>query len=236
MKKLVLSTIIVSFMFVSMILFPMLSSAIAAKPDAEKPESVKEMTTLLKADKALETEFDLNEAKKPRLDQRKSDLEWSAKAVEKEINKWNAANARLQTKIDKWGSDVTAHNIRCDRTVDTQSEYDRCNRSKAALDSRKGTLQGEIQYNDNQRATVQGLIDNQDMQEEVLQREIDAYKAHRKELVEAGVKIQARLAEIRSYLNACDEAIAAYDASPDPMKDGTMERMQAECGSTFDRN
>lgn len=234
MKKLVLSTIIVYFMFVSMILFTMISSAIAAKPDVG--ELMKEKSTLQEAMSALETEFNLNEAKTPRLEQRKSDLEWSANVVAKEINKWNAANARLETKIDNYEADVAAHNIRCDRVVDTQSEYDQCVRSKAALDSRSATLRGEIQYNDNQRATVHGLIDNQKRQEQALQREIDAYNAHRQELIDAGNRIQARLDEIQPYLNACEEAIAAYERSANPMKDGTLERMKAECGSMFDGN
>lgn len=229
MKKLVLSTLIVS-----MILFPMISSAIAEKPDVAA--LVKEKSALQEAMKALEKEFDVNEAKVPRLEQRKSDLEWSAQVVEKEIEKWNAANARLQTKVDNYKADVAAHNSRCDRTVNTQSEYDQCVRSKAALDSRKSTLEREIQYSNEQRAAVQRLIDNQAEQAKILQREIDAYLAHRKELIDAGVKIQARLDEIQPYVNACEEAIAAYDRSPDPLKDGTMERMKEECGRMFDGN
>jgi len=98
------------------------------------------------------------------------------------------------------------------------------------LDSRQATLNGDIQYHNKLRATVQGLIDNQATQEQILQREIDAYKAHRKELVDAGNRIQARLNEIQPYLNACKEAIEAYDRSANPMKDGTMERMKEECG------
>ena len=224
---------IVCFMFVSMILFP-ISSAIAAKPDVGALK--KEKSTLQEAMKALETEFNLNEAKVPRLEQRKSDLDWSAKVVAEEINKWNAAKARLQTKIDNYKSNVAVHDTRCDRVVNTQREYDQCVRSKAALDSRKATLEGEIQYNKSQRATIQGLIDNHKKQEQILQREIDAYNAHRQELIDAGNKIQARLNEIQPYVNACEEAIAAYDRSTNPMKDGTMERMKAECGCMFDGN
>ena len=104
------------------------------------------------------------------------------------------------------------------------------------MDSRKATLEGEIQYNNNQRKTVLGLIDNQSAQEKNLQQEIDAYNGHRQELIDAGNKIQARLNEIQPYLNSCEEAIEAYDRSADPMKDGAMERMKAECGSMFDGN
>lgn len=230
MKKLALSTIIVS-----MILFPMISSAIAAQPDVGA--LTKEKASLEDAMDALETEFNLNEAKVPRLKQRKSDLEWSAQAVKKEINKWNAADARLKVKVDNYKSDVTVHDQRCGRTFtlpNEQSAYDACLSSKAALDSRKGKLQNDIRYHNEQRTTVQGLIDNQKVQEQSLQREIDAYLAHRKELVEAGNKIQARLDAIQPYVNACEEAKAAYDRSANPMKDGTMERMKDECGSMFD--
>jgi chromosome segregation ATPase len=229
-KKLVLSTIVVLSAIVLSALF--LPTAIAAQPDVDALK--KEKSALQDAMKALEKEFDLNEAKKPRLEQRQSDLEWTAKTVKKEIEKRNAANARLQTKINTYEADVATHNSQCDRTLDTQSEYDRCQGSKAALDSRRATLVGEIQYDNEQRATVKGLIDNQKEQEQILQREIDEYNAHRQELIEAGLKIQARLDEIQPYINSCQEAIAAYDRSPDPTKDGTMERMKAECGRMFD--
>lgn len=237
MKKLVLSSVVVLSVIALLVLFS--STAIAAQADkleSSRSGLVKEMTTLLKSDKALEKEFDLNEAKRPRLEQRKSDLEWSAKMVEKEINKWNAESARIQKKINNYESDVAAHNSRCDRTVSTQAEYDACVRSKNALDSRKSTLQGEINYQNEWRGRVQGIIDTQMEQEQALQREIDEYNRHRQELIDAGVKIQARLDEIRSYLTDCEEAIAAYDASPNPMQDGTMERMKAVCGQMFDGN
>lgn len=230
MKKLVLSTMVVLSAIALLALF--FPTAIAAQPDVDALK--KEKSALQDAMKALEKEFNLNEAKRPRLEQRRSDLEWTAKTVKKEIDKWNAANARLQTKIGTYRADVAAHNSRCDRVVDTQSEYDACARSKSALDSRKATLEGEIQYNNEQRATVQGLVDNQKEQEQILQREIDEYNAHRQELLDAGVKIQARLDEIQPYIDSCEEAIAAYDRSPDPMKDGTMERMKEECGRMFD--
>ena len=230
MKKLVLSTMVV---LSAIVLLPLsFPTGIAAQPDVDA--LLKEKSTLQDAMKALKKEFDLNEAKRPRLEQRKSDLEWAAKAVKKEIEKRNAANARLRTKIGAYEADVARHNSQCDRTLDTQSEYDRCQGSKAALDSRRATLVGEIQYDNEQRATVQGLIDNQKEQEQILQREIDEYNAHRQELLDAGVKIQARLDEIQPYINSCEEAIAAYDRSPDPMKDGTMERMKEECGRMFD--
>ena len=232
MKKSLLSTMVILSAIVLLALF--FPAGIAAQPDVDA--LLKEKSALQDAMKALKIEFDLNEAKKPRLEQRKSDLEWSAKTVKKEIEKRNAANARLRTKIDVYEADVARHNSQCDRTLDTQSEYDRCQRSKAALDSRRATLVGEIRYDNDQRATVKGLFDNQKEQERILQREIDEYKAHRKELVEAGLKIQARLDEIQPYINSCQEAIAAYDSSPDPMKDGTMERMKAECGRMFDGN
>ena len=230
MKELVLSTMVVLSAIALLALF--FPTAIAAQPDTGA--LMKEKSALQDAMKALEKEFDLNEAKKPRLEQRKSHLEWSAKTVKKEIEKWNAANARLETKIDNYKADVATHNSQCDRTVDTQSEYDRCQRSKAALDSRKATLEGDIQYNNEQRATVQGLVDNQKEQEQILQRETDEYNAHRQELTQAGLKIQARLDEIQPYITSCQEAIAAYDRSPDPMKGGTMERMKEECGRMFD--
>ncbi|MBU4501584.1 MAG: hypothetical protein KKA79_03265 [Nanoarchaeota archaeon] len=224
---------LISIMFVLTISFAMISSAVA---EVDVSALKKEKTTLQDAMGALEKEFNLNEAKVPRLEQRKSDLEWSAKQVQKSADNWNAANARLEIKTYNYKADVATHNSRCDRTVDTQGEYDACVRSKNALDSRKATLERDIQYNEEQRATVQELIDNQAAQKQILQKEIDAYLAHRKELVDAGNRIQARLDEIQSYLNSCEDAIAAYDRSADPMKDGTLERMKAECGSMFDGN
>jgi len=213
----------------------MISPAAVAQPDI--PALKKEKATLQDAMNAHETEFTANEAKRPRLEQRKSDLEWSAKQVTKEIDKWNAANAMLKTKADNYKADVASHNSRCSGTVDTQAEYDQCNSNKAALDSRKAKLEGEFQYNDSQKKTVQELIDNQAAQEQALTQEINAYNAHRQELIDAGNKIQARLDEIQPYLNSCEDAIAAYDRSADPMKDGTLERMKAECGgSMFDGN
>jgi len=222
------------FMFVLMILFPMISLAVAAEQDIAALK--KEKSSLQDAMGALEKEFSLNEAKKPRLEQRKSDLEWSAKQAQKAIDSWNAANAKLVIKVDNYKADVATHNSKCSGTVDTQAEYDACERSKSALDSRKSTLEGDLQYNEEQRATVQELIDNQAAQEKILQQETDSYNIHRQELIDAGNKIQARLDEIQPYLNSCEEAIAAYDRSADPMTDGTMERMKAECGSMFDGN
>ncbi|MBW2031675.1 MAG: hypothetical protein JRJ31_21690, partial [Deltaproteobacteria bacterium] len=213
MKKGTLTVSVVFVVFCLLATVPTNASGadVAAKPDIASLK--REKSRLLDAMDALEKEFNLNEAKGPRLKQRKSDLEWSGQVVKKEIAKWKAAKARLQTKVDNYKADVARHNSRCDRTVDTQSEYDQCVRSKAALDSRKATLGGEIQYNNEQRARVQGLIDNQKKQEQTLQREIDAYLAHRQELIDAGNRIKARLNEIQPYLNSCEEAIAAYDRS-----------------------
>ena len=219
-----MNKIIVSLIFVSLIFSPIFSSVAAAGPDIDALKQ--EQATLLDAMNTLESEFDLNEAKAPRLDQRSSDLEWSAKMVGKEIDKWNAESATLTIKTDNYSADVGAHNSRCDRTVDTQSEFDQCNRSKAALDSRKATLDGEIQYINGQRDTVQGLITNQTVQENALQREIDAYNAHRQELAEAGNRIQKRLDEIQPYIDSCNNAIAS----------GNIEAMKDQCGRMFDGN
>ena len=84
--------------------------------------------------------------------------------------------------------------------------------------------------------SFQEMIDTQLEQEQILQREIDEYNAHRQELVDAGLKIQARLDEIQPYINSCEEAIEAYDRSSDPLRDGTLERMKEECGRMFDGN
>jgi len=236
MKKLFLSTVVVLSAIAFLAMFS--PTAIAAEP--EKPGLVKELTSLLKADKALEEEFNLNEAKVPRLEQRNKDLEWTAGVVKKEIEKWNAADARLKTEVDNYKSDVWNHNGRCDREFilpDEQSAYDACQRSKAALDSRQAKLKGDIQFHKEQRDSVQEMIDTQREQVQILQQDINEYNRHRQELIDAGLKIQARISEILPLLSACDRAIAAYDASPNPMLDGTLERMKAECGGRmFDGN
>ena len=87
-----------------------------------------------------------------------------------------------------------------------------------------------------QRKPVQSLIDNQIIEERKHDEQIKAYNNRRQELIDAGLKIEARLKEIQTYINSCEEAIAAYDKSTNPMKDGTMERMKAACGQAFDGN
>lgn len=223
---------IIIFMAAWFILAAMISSA--AGSDVNIAALKKEKTSLEDSMSALQKEFELNEAKRPRLEQRKSDLEWSRKQVEKQIADYNTARDRLLAKIDTYKADVYSHDLKCSGTVETQSEYDRCISSKNTLDSRKSTLEQEMQYNEGQRTTLSELVNNQNTQEAALQKEIDAYNAHRQELLDAGNKIQARLDEIQPYLNSCEEAIKAYDQSSDPMADGTMERMKAECGSMFD--
>jgi chromosome segregation ATPase len=177
-----------------------------------------------------------NETKRPRLEQRKSDLDWTATKVKKEIDRWNAANAQLQTRISNHESAVSQHNSRCSGTYESQSYVDECNQNADRLNSYGSTLNGEIEYNEQRRQSIQEMIDTQNEQERLLQQEIDQYNMDRDELIEAGLKIQRRIDEIDAQLGPCRAAITAYDASSDPMKDGTMENMKAACGNLFDGN
>jgi len=210
--------------FVSAVLFPFISCA------ADVKALIKERDSLMVAMNSLKTEFDLNEAKRPSLEQRKSDLDWTAGKVEKEVNKWNAVNATLKAKVANHAAAIISHNGRCGGTYESQSYVDQCNSAAATLNARKATLDTEVQYNDTQRDSVQGLLNNQAVQERNLRTAINAYNAHRDELIAGGLKIEGRLREIEADLGSCRVAIRAYDASTDPMKDGTMERVKAICG------
>ena len=213
-----------------------------------------ERTTLQEAMKALETEFNANEVEGERIAQRVSDLEWSATQVEKQVNDLRvtsdtldvklanhaAESEALDVKIASHESSVQSHNSQCGGTFEDQSYVDWCNNNAASLNSARVVLDrevdsfnaedtrliNEVEYYNELAISIQEMIDNQARQEAIVDEEMQRYKAHRQELVEAGIKIQARLDEIQPYIDSCESAIASDND----------EYMKAECGSMFDGN
>jgi chromosome segregation ATPase len=213
-----------------------------------------ERTSLREAMKSLEQEFDSNETVGERLSQRISDLQWSAKQVEKQVHDLQAKSDALDAKLAQHGQNsadldvrlanheasVHKHNGECGGTYEDQSYVDWCNNKAATLNAAGATLDREVDdfnaagaaltkevehYNE-LTGMVQQLIENQETQEALVNQEIERYEAHRQELIDAGLKIQARLDEIQGYIDTCEAAIAS----------GSDEAMKAECGSMFDGN
>lgn len=170
----------------------------------------------------LETQWINNEAEGERLAQRKSDLEWSATQVQKQIEDWNAASASLTSRIE-------THNSQCGGTYEDEAHVDQCNSNANALNS-EGNYLKELSVQ------IDELVSNQQEQEQIVDNEITQYQATADSIKNEFSSIQARLAEIGSFVGDCESAISEYDASSSPETDGTMERMKAECGSMFDGN
>jgi predicted nuclease with TOPRIM domain len=213
-----------------------------------------ERTTLRDAMSALEEEFDANEIEGERIAQRKSDLEWTATQVQKQVSdlrvtsdlldarmaKHASVSQALDVKLANHESSVQAHNSRCSGTFEDQSYVDWCNSNAASLNAASAVLDGEVnsfnaedaalsgevEHYNQMASSVQELIDNQARQEAIVDQEFERYQAHRQELVDAGNRIQARLDEIQPYIDSCEDAIASDN----------IEYMKAECGRMFDGN
>lgn len=203
---------------------------------------------------ALETEFNANEIEGERIGRRKSDLEWSATQVEKQITDLRVTSdvldakmanhatvsQTLDVKLANHESSVQSHNSQCGGTFDDQNYINWCNNSAASLNSERAgldwevnsfnsedtELNGEIEYYNQLAISIQDMINNQATQEAIVDGKYEQYKTHRQELVDAGNRIQARLDEIQPYIDSCEAAIAS----------GSDVTMKAECGRMFDGN
>lgn len=203
-----------------------------------------EMKSLMALDDVLSEAWTENEAKGTRLEaesasliKRKDDLEWSGQMVEEATSKWLAKKAVFEGEVAVVTAEISAHNARCAGTFEDEGYVNACNAAADRINGKADVLRSEESYLNSERGRVNELIAGQEEAWTVHNRNVDrweaevkAYEKDREELIEAGLKIQGRMKEIMAIFESCDAAIKAYDASPDPMMDGTMERMKAICG------
>lgn len=190
------------------------------------PALLSERDVMIAGLKAIGPDWDSNEAVRATLEQKKSDLEWTASKVDQEIAKFNQDVEALDAQFATQRAKLNSHSSRCTGTFDSQSYVDSCNNEADALNSHSDYLQSEADYQNQQEATIKDLIANQNREEAKLQVKIDKYNARRQELISAGLQIKARLDEIQGYLDSCRTAIDSNN----------LEAMKSECGKMFDGN
>lgn len=194
-------------------------------------EEAKQLQDQFAADKA---EYANLETQRAGLTKRWDDLKWSADQVNKQVDKYKADRASLDSRMDTQAAVISNHNSRCQGTFSDAGFVNSCNAEADQIDAASGSLNQENSSMNQTLALLKEAIQTQSDETMKVAGQDKAAMARENDLAADEQKILDRLAAIDGQVKSCQSAIAKVDANPN--SDGAKENMHSVCGSMFDGN